>query len=74
MDEKLTKLARTRHRTIFFDMLNPGARETSSNSSKSNLQEVQMTIALIKHLMEVAGNGKLEPLSGKIGIVTPYKA
>jgi hypothetical protein len=33
-----------------------------------------MTIQLIKYIMEVAGNGRLEPLKGKIGVVTPYKA
>jgi len=74
MDEPLTKLANVRHRTIFFDMVHQNAREQESHSSKSNLSEVKMTICLLKHIMEVAGNGRLEPLSGKIGIVTPYKA
>jgi len=72
MDETLTKISRVRHRTIFFDMLYKGCKEKNHNPSYSNFQEADMTISIIKHIMEVAGGGKLEPLSGKIGIVTPY--
>jgi len=72
----ITRLSHYLHSTNFIDLQN--SRERISNSSKLNKDEARITLSLIKCLVylssNIGPNSGLGTLSGKIGVVTPYKS
>jgi hypothetical protein len=69
----MAKLNQFCRRTIFFDLLS--SQESRSECSKCNFDEVRVTLALVKILVQVASAGRgLKALAGKIAVITPYKA
>ena len=58
---------------MFFDLLE--SRESVEEKSKCNRDEVAFTLNLVKMLALMTGSTRgLGKLSGKIAIITPYKA
>ncbi len=58
---------------MFFDLVE--SRESVEEKSKCNRDEVLFTLNLVKMLASMTGSTRgLGKLSGKIAIITPYKA
>jgi len=69
----MTKLADEARRTVFFDLTN--STESKQEMSRCNPDEVKFTLALVKCIKLICCQDKsFKPLTGKIAIVTPYKA
>jgi len=70
---EMAKLHEFTRRTVFFDL--DSSHESKSGQSKCNHDEVKVTLALVKCIIQVSSSGRgLKALAGKIAIITPYKA
>lgn len=78
MTPDLANLSKLLRRVAFFDLTN--SSETVQDRSKCNPDESLFTVNLIKTLVSLSAHGNshsqkgLGPLSGKIAVITPYKA
>jgi AAA domain len=71
--EDIQKLQSQIRRVAFFDLTQ--SREMIEGRSKYNSDEIHLTLSLIKTLALLSGNPRgLGSLSGKIAVITPYKA
>ena len=68
----LSTMTKVFQRLTFFDLLN--SQESIEETSKTNREEAIFTVNLINHIFTRLGKSSSSELSGKIGIITPYKA
>ena len=73
LDQEMSRLSQFIRRNVFFDLCN--SRESASERSRCNMDEVRFTLNLIKFIVQAASGGHgFRALAGKIAVVTPYKA
>lgn len=73
LDTEMAKLSDVVRRTAFFDLVN--SSESKLEMSRCNHDEVKFTLSLVKCIKLICcGDRAFKPLTGKIAVVTPYKA
>ena len=69
----MSRLSQVIRRNVFFDLCT--SKESTSERSRCNMDEVNFTLNLVKFIMQASTGGRgFRALAGKIAVVTPYKA
>jgi len=74
LDSQMQELSNVIQRNVFFDLAS--SQEASQSVSRYNPDEIKFTLNLVRFIHKTVSQGRPynKSLSGKIAIITPYKA